>query len=182
MERQKLIRKLRLHGIKEEIPNISDENALLLRQLIRVNKTKTMLEIWTANGFSAIQFWIELEKQWWHLTTIEFSKRSHLQAVKNIEEAKLSDTITAIEWNALDVIPKLHEKFDFIFIDGMKRRTLDFFMLCLEKRALWWVIVVDDVIKFKEKMSDFYEYLDNHGIEYSIIPIDKDDGILLFAS
>jgi hypothetical protein len=40
------------------------------------------------------------------------------------------------------------------------------------------IIVVDDVIKFKEKMGWFWNYLEKNKLEYNLLPTDKDDWIL----
>lgn len=138
-----------------------------------------MLEIWTANWFSAINFALELKEIWWKLTTIEFSKLSHDQALENFELAWVSKIINAINWNALDVIPKLDEKYDFVFIDWMKRRTHDFLELVWDKVLPSGIIIIDDVIKFREKMVWFWEYLEENNIKYNTIPIDIDDGIIM---
>ncbi len=178
MNREDYIKYLRDYGIKNEVPNITDKNARFLRDLILLQQTKNMLEIGSANWFSAIQFALALEKTWWKLTTIEFSTPSYKQALENIKACSFENIIKVINWNALFEIPKLKDKFDFVFIDGMKRRTKDFFDLVYDKVKLWWIIVVDDVIKFKEKMWDFWDYLAKNNLDYSILPIDWDDGIL----
>ena len=167
--------------IKNDIPNITDENARFLKNLIKLQKTKNMLEIGSANWFSAIQFGLELEKTWWKLITIEFSEPSQKQVLENIKAVWLEDVITSIRANALFEIPKLNKTFDFVFIDAMKRRTTDFFDLVYDKVKLWGIIVVDDVIKFKEKMWDFWDYLAKNNLEYNILPIDDDDGILFIV-
>lgn len=181
IKRQEYIKKLRQYWIQNEVPNITDENARFLRDLIKIQKTQNMLEIGSANWFSAIQFWLELEKIWWELTTIEFSEPSQRQVLENIKAMWLENIITSIRGNALFEIPKINETFDFVFIDWMKRRTKDFFDLVYDKVKLNWIIVVDDVIKFKEKMWDFWEYLEKNKLEYSILPIDKDDWILFMV-
>ena len=181
MNRIKLIKKLRIYWIKNDIPNITDTNAKFIGDLIKIWKVKNMLEIWTANWFSAIYFWIELEKINWKLTSIEFSERSYLQALENIKEAKLQNTIKLINWNAIDEIPKLKEVYDFVFIDGMKKRTKDFLDLIWKKVKLNWIIIIDDVIKFKEKMIWLDEYLEKNNIKYNTIPIDIDDGIMMIV-
>ncbi len=178
MNRQEYIKKLRDYWMKNEVPNITDENARFLKDLIKLQKTQRMLEIGSANWFSAIQFWLELEKTWWKLTTIEFSEPSYKQVLENIKFVWLENIIDPINWNALFEIPKLTETFDFIFIDWMKRRTKDFFDLVYDKVELGWIIVVDDVIKFREKMWNFWDYLEKNKLKYNIIPIDEDDGIL----
>jgi len=177
-KRQEYIKKLRAYWIENEVPNITDKNARFLRDLISLQRTQNMLEIGSANWFSAIQFWLELEKTWWKLTTIEFSEPSQKQVVENIKEVWLDNIIKSIRGNALFEIPKLNETFDFVFIDGMKRRTKDFFDLVYDKVRQGGIIVVDDVIKFREKMWDFWDYLEKNKLEYSILPIDEDDGIL----
>ncbi len=178
MNRQEFIKQLREYWIKNEIPNITDKNARFLKDLILLQNTQNMLEIGSANWFSAIQFGLALEKTSWKLTTIEFSEPSQKQVLENIKKAWMENIITSIKGNALFEIPKLNETFDFVFIDWMKRRTKDFFDLVYDKVKLNWIIVVDDVIKFRDKMWDFWEYLDKNNLEYNILPIDSDDWIL----
>lgn len=175
------LQELKKHWLQNEIPNISETNAKFLRDLIKIKKAKNMLEIWTANWYSSIHFALELEKNNWKLTTIEFSKLSYDQALINFETAWVKNKINAINGNALDVIPNLKETFDFVFIDGMKRRTKDFLELVWDKVLPWWIIIVDDTIKFKEKMIWFWEYLEENKIVYNIIPIDIDDGIVMIV-
>jgi predicted O-methyltransferase YrrM len=140
-----------------------------------------MLEIGTANGYSAIQFALELRNTGGKITTIEFSTLSHGQAVQNFETAGVQDLIDSRLGNALDILPTLEETYDFVFIDGMKRRTKDFLELVWEKVPEGGIIIVDDVIKFREKMVGFWEYLEEKNIAYNIIPIDIDDGIVMIV-
>lgn len=180
MDRELFLKNLKKFWEENEIPNISLRNARFLRDLIKLAKVKNMLEIWTANGFSTINFAIELEKNNWKITTIEFSENSHNLAKKNFEEAKVSEIINPIWWNALDEISKFEdENFDFIFIDGMKRRSVDFLKLSLPKLKKWWFIIIDDVIKFREKMIWLYEFLEEKNIVFNVIPIDEDDWIMM---
>lgn len=181
INRQEYISRLREFWLQNEVPNITDENARFLRNIIKIQKTQNMLEIGSANWFSAIQFWLELEKTWWKLTTIEFSEPSQKQVLENIEAIWLENIITSIRANALFEIPKLEGTYDFVFIDWMKRRTKDFFDLVYDKVEDWWIIVVDDVIKFRVKMWYFWEYLEKNKFKYSILPIDIDDWILFMV-
>ena len=180
MDRKKLIAELRLYWIENTVPNISDVNAKFLVDLLKISKSKNMLEIWTANGFSAINFWDYLETVWGHITTIDFSPKSFDEAQINFKNAGLDSMITSILWNALDEIPKLEDdSFDFVFIDGMMRRSKDFLELCWPKTKLWGIIIIDDVIKFREKMIGLWEYLEENNISYNTLPIDEDDGIMM---
>lgn len=180
MNRKKLIEDLREYWIKNTVPNISDVNAKLLIDLIKVQGTKNMLEIWTANWFSTICFADELEKNAWKIITIDFSPKSYEEAVNNFKEAKLENTISAILGNALDEIPKLENNyFDFVFIDWMMRRSKDFLELSWSKTKKGGIIIIDDVIKFRAKMVWLWEYLEENNISYNTLPIDEDDGIMM---
>lgn len=172
------VKRLREFWIKNNIPNITDENSIFLRNLIKLQSTKNMLEIGSANWFSSIQFWLELKKTWWKLTTLEFSEPSQKQVLENIKAVWLEKIVTSIRTNALYEIPNLSETFDFVFIDAMKRRTKDFFDLVYDKVEMGGIIIVDDVIKFREKMWDFWDYLEKNDLEYSLISVDKDDWVL----
>ena len=61
----------------------------------------------------------------------------------------------------------------------MKKRSKDFLELVWDKVESEGVIIIDDVIKFKEKMLNLYEYLDQEKIDYNVLPIDPDDGIIM---
>lgn len=176
---EKKLIELKKYWEQNDIPNISLTNAKFLMDLIKIKKPKRMLEIWTANWFSSICFALELKKIWWILTTIEFSEYSYNEAIRNFYNFEVEKSINLILWNALDIIPKLKEKYDFVFIDWMKRRTKDFLELVWDKLKKDWIIIIDDVIKFKEKMIWLREYLEEKNIKYNLIPIDIEDGILM---
>lgn len=181
MTREIILKNLREYWKINNIPNITEVNANFLKKLIKINRTKNMLEIGTANWLSAIEFWTVLEEIWWKLTTIEFSSNSYSQAKENVENMKLENTVNLLLWNALEIIPTLEEKYDFVFIDWMKRRTLDFLKLVWGKVDKWWVIIIDDVIKFSEKMLWLKQYLADGNIDNVVIPIDEDDGVMLIV-
>ncbi|MCP4524252.1 MAG: methyltransferase domain-containing protein [Candidatus Gracilibacteria bacterium] len=180
MDRTNLIQNLREYGIENTVPNISDVNAQFLVDLMKISHTKTVLEIGTANGFSAINFGDYLSTVGGHITTIDFSPKSFDEAQINFKEAQLDHMITSILGNALDEIPKLPEnQFDFVFIDGMMRRSKDFLELSWSKTKPGGIIIIDDVIKFGEKMVGLWEFLEENNITYNTLPIDEDDGVMM---
>ena len=177
--REIFLKNLKKYGIENDIPNVSEVWARFLRDLIKLTWAKRCLEIGTASGYSTINMAIELEKIDGKITTIDFSEKSLLDAKKNIEDVALGNTITQIFWNALTEIPLLEWEFDFVFIDGMKRRTKDFLELCYPKVSTWGLIIIDDVILFRDKMVGLYEFLEENNIEYNIIPVDVNDGVAM---
>jgi predicted O-methyltransferase YrrM len=174
------IKRLKLSSLERKVPNISEENAEFIKNLIRERKPKHILEIGTANGYSALQFVSALE-EWSDITTIEYASNAHIEAIEHFANCKVKN-IHAIWWDAKLVIPTLvDEYFDFIFIDAMKREYLDYLLLTLPKMRKDALIVIDDVEKYREKMENLYEYLDENNIKYTIHKTDVDDSIMTIA-
>lgn len=180
-ERESFLKELKQYWLENEIPNVSETNAQFLRDLIKIKQAKRVLEIGTANGYSTIHMAIELEKLSWHIDSIEFSERAHGLATENIKKVELEKTTNLYLWNAIDIIPNLENGYQMIFIDGMKKRTKDFFLLSYDKLETWGIIIIDDVMLFREKMQDLYIYLDEKNIIYNVIPIDVNDWVMLIV-
>ncbi|MBV9179071.1 MAG: class I SAM-dependent methyltransferase, partial [Nitrososphaeraceae archaeon] len=126
-----------------------------------------ILEIGTLYGYSAILMGSMLPEQQGQnqgkVTTIEIDKEYANIARKNIEDAALDKKVEVIDGDALDIIPKLHEKFDMVFLDGTKEEYFKYLNLVeknLEKDA---VVVADNVGVFERSMRDYLEYVRNSG-------------------
>lgn len=141
--------------------NIAPEVGFFLHQLILNSDIKTILEIGTSNGVSAIYMAEALrEKGVGHLYTIESHKklRFHL-ATENFKKANLTPYITQILGHAPDVIPPTPKKFDLIFLDATKYEHplyLDAIIQRLNKNGL---IITDNAISHKEELKPYFEKL-----------------------
>ncbi len=164
--------------LEREIPNISEQNAEYLKQLIRDKNPKHILEIGTANGYSTLHF-VTAISQDSDITTIEQAWNMHNDAVTNFKNCKIKN-IHAIWWDAKLVLSKLAENFfDFVYIDAMKKEYLQYLRLALPRMTPDAMIVIDDVEKFRDKMEDLYKYLHIHNIPYQLEKTDSDDSIML---
>ena len=78
------------------------------------------------------------------------------------------------------VIPTLQDGyFDFVFIDAMKREYLTYLRAILPKCTPDALIVIDDVEKFREKMEDLYDWLEEHHVPYRLEQTDEDDSVMI---
>lgn len=181
MDREKFLYELKLHGEKNNIPNISKKNAKYLQNLIEKNAYKNILEIGSANGYSTIHFADAIEQEGGKITSIEFSQVAFEEAQQNFETAEVSRLIEYYFGDAREIIPLLDADitYDFIFIDGLKKASLEFYLLTKDRLAPGGTIIIDDVIKFRYKMEDLYNYLDANNIPYTVEQIDEDDGIMI---
>ena len=172
------LRNLKKIGIENSIPNITEENAEFLKTIIREKHPKHLLEIGTANGYSALHFVMAISEDS-DITTIEQAWNMHNFAVENFRNCKIRN-IHAIWGDAKSVIPSLaDEYFDLVYIDAMKKEYLKYLLLSLPKMTPDALIVIDDVEKFADKMTDLYEYIDKNNIKHKIYKTDVDDSIML---
>ncbi len=184
-ERLALLKKLKHADLKADVPSVSFATAEFLHQLITKRNVQNALEIGTAHAFSSIFIGDALETTGGHLITIEHSPPSFKQAKLNLYRAKLEHRVTQMAGRAQTIVAEALPRqrlYDFIFIDGMKKSTTEFFEVASPKLADGGIIVVDDVIKFKSKMQNFYDFLDQQSVwQYDIHQLDEDDGIMLIS-
>lgn len=182
-DRIKLLQQLKKNDIKTDVPSISSKNAAFLHHLVLDHKCLSGLEIGTAHAYSSIWLGDAFEKNGGRLSTIEHSLPSFNQAKINLYRAKLETTVTQYFGRAQQIIEfelSSNSIFDFIFIDGIKKSTLDFFQLTSPLLSPKGIIVIDDVIKFETKMKTFYDWIKSQlDWEFAIEKLDEDDGIMV---
>ena len=171
-----------------KIPSISHANAVMLCELLRKTRPKNVLEIGTANGFSAACFAVTGTAWGGTVSTIEISVPTREEASQHFAALGL-DNINAYCGDAVKVLTQWqqmgfnlspsHRRYDWVFIDGQKLNTLLFYKAVLPHLNPQATIVIDDVLKWKHKMQPFYEYLAAHNIHYELFNTDSDDAIMV---
>lgn len=117
------IKEIKKYALENKVPIMMDDGIDFLTTFIIKNQIKSVLEIGTAIGYSAIM--MALSNPYVTITSIERDEVRYLEALKNIKKLNLEDRITLIFKDALDV--KLPEKFDLVFIDAAKSQSIRFF-------------------------------------------------------
>ena len=177
------LNKLYALGRLRHIPNISPQNVVYLHGLLCQNQPKNILEIGCANGYSSLRLW-QVARTWnARITTMDISRPQYLEAAHHFNLCQAN--IELHFGNALQILPTLTgaDAFDFILIDAQKVHTLDFFIRARKLATVNALIVIDDVIKFKNKMTNFYDYLQAQSIGYDIIQLpDDDDGVMVIQN
>ncbi len=130
---------------KNSIPILSWHSAFFMEQIIQLHKPRRALEIGTAIGYSTIRMARTMGRSA-VVQTIEMSKHNAALAKKYFERSGVSNRIELIEGDALNVMPRLDKKYDFIFLDADKedyKKLFDYSMLLLKRRG---VIFVDNLL------------------------------------
>ena len=105
------------------IPVMLDGGMEFILEYIKNNDVKSILEIGSAVGYSAIRFASISEDI--KVTTIERNADLYKEAVNNIKEFGLEDRINIICGDALET--EIDGKYDLIFIDAAKSQYIKFF-------------------------------------------------------
>ena len=160
--------------------NTTPDDAMMLRVLVASSGAKRGVEVGSASGFGAINMGIAFERTGGHLYTLEIDPRMVKECRENLRKAGLEKTVTCIEGDALQTLPTLKGKFDFVFIDALKRDYFKYFKIIEPKLKPGAVIVGDNVIRSARAMKDFLDYI-QESPDYDTVIIrasmEKNDGM-----
>ena len=176
-------------AMKNEVPIMQDEGSDFICDYITSHGVKSVLEIGTAIGYSAVRF-AKLSPQI-KVTTIELDEERYKAAVKNVEEQGLSERITLIHGDALK--EEISGLYDLIFIDAAKAQYQKFFEKYKANLSENGVIITDNLSfhgmvedlslthnystkKLVKKIRKYIEFLKSNE-EFETEFIKKGDGI-----
>ena len=117
------IEDLKTYAKLNHVPIMQDGGIEFMVNYIKEHNVKSVLEIGSAIGYSAIRF-AGVNKDVL-VTTIERDDNMYNEAIKNIKNFNLDNQIKIIHGDALDTI--INNKFDLIFIDAAKSQYIKFF-------------------------------------------------------
>tara|TARA_B100000780_G_C21088713_1_gene438700 strand:+ start:937 stop:1578 length:642 start_codon:yes stop_codon:yes gene_type:complete len=127
----------------------------VLSMLSKLIKPKSILEIGTYTGYSAICIAEGLTEDA-SIDTID--KNEELADLQNkyFTKSGFRNKITQHVGFALEIIPTIHKKFDLVFIDADKSNYVNYFHLIIDKMNSGGVILSDNVLwsgKIIEKLD-----------------------------
>lgn len=173
---QKLLNELENFGQKNKgYFNIPASTGKFFYNLALISKPKNILEIGTSNGYSTIWLSEAAKQNKGRVTTIEISDFKVKIAKENFKRSKLNN-IKIIHGDALKEIPKLDQKYDFMFIDAIKRYYIDYLRLAEKNLKKGSIIVADNAVMFKDKMKNYLNYVEK-GKNYSSILVPIGTGV-----
>lgn len=136
---------LRDDALANQVP-IMDKVALeLVKQLIRIQRASSILEIGTAIGYSALHF-ASVNDQI-EVTTIERNKEMYEQAVTNVAAFHCEDRIRLIFNDAAEAFSDVNDRqYDILFIDAAKAQSKKFFELYSPLVKRGGLIITDNIL------------------------------------
>ncbi len=148
-ERDPLLLGLEKEARQEDIPIIGPVVGELLYVLVRATRSRRILELGTATGYSAIFLARACQIDNGTILTLENDRAMAARARENIQRAGLESNVEVRVVDALTAISTIKADFDFIFIDIEKEdyiRALPHIERSLKKGGL----LVADNVGFKD--------------------------------
>ena len=115
------IESIKKKSLEEHIPIIMDDTLEVIKEILIKEKPARILEIGTATGYSSICFatillenCIDEDSSSILIDTIELDEERASEAIKNIKEMNLTNTINVFIGNAVEILPTFNEKYDII--------------------------------------------------------------------
>ncbi len=183
---------LRKYAEENNVPIIKRDSLVLIQAILKMINAKTMLEIGTAIGYSALSF--VCNKEDLYIDTIERNEEMYQEAVKNVKTINKENAVNIIFQDALEVDNSKLKKYDVIFIDAAKAQYQKFFDKYTPLLNDCGIILTDNIVfhgcvenqenlsknvrSMVKKIDNFNHYL-NTLDDYVTYYIDSGDGLAI---
>ncbi|MBT8380438.1 MAG: O-methyltransferase [Ignavibacteria bacterium] len=144
-ENDDLLKEMEKFAQENNVPILFWQSAEFIEQIVRMINPKRVLELGTAIAYTTIRIARELKGKS-QVHTIEKSTDNIATAKRFIQKSRAGMKIKLLEGDALNIMPQLKKKYDFIFLDSDKedyKRLFDFSMVLLKRGG---VIIVDNLL------------------------------------
>ena len=143
-------------ALENHIPIIMDDTLEKIKEILKKEKPKRILEIGTAVGYSAICFARYAETC--IIDTIELDEERAKEAIENIKKVGVDERINVIIGNAVEILPTLNFEYDIIFIDAAKSKYSIFLEQGIRLVKNGGIILADNVLYKGYVMSDYNKH------------------------
>jgi len=140
-----LLTELEAYAAEHRVPIADREVALFLEITARAINARHALECGMAIGYSVIHLLRGMGSDG-HVVTIDPSDEMIAAAEKYLLRAGLRRQVDVHKGYALEVIPKLTEVFDLLFIDAVKEEYRGYLDLALPKLRPGGVVICDNLL------------------------------------
>ena len=117
----------------------------LLKMLVGMVQPKMVLEIGTYSGYSGLCI-AEGLPEGGHLHTVEINDEQEDFTLPWFQGSPYKDKITMHIGDALEVVPKLGLMFDMAFIDGDKRKYVEYYEMVMKHLNVGGYILADNTL------------------------------------
>lgn len=144
-QRDPLLLEMEQYAAEHRVPIADREVALFLEITARTTGARKSLEIGMAIGYSVVHLARGMGERGL-VTTIEPNEEMIRRASEYLDRANLMERVHIERGKALDVMPKLDQTYDLLFIDAVKEEYKQYLELGLPRLRSGGVVIVDNLL------------------------------------
>ena len=148
---------LKKDALENHIPIIMDDTLEKIKEILKTEKPKRILEIGTAVGYSASCF-VRYSNEDVVVDTIELDEERAKQAIENVKKIGVDKNINIMIGNAVEILPTLSNEYDIVFIDAAKSKYSIFLEEGIRLIRNGGLILADNVLYKGYVMSDYNKH------------------------
>jgi len=142
--------------------NVLPEDGRLLRMLAESLAAKHVVELGTANGYSAMWFSLALRSTGGKLTTHEIDPQRIAMAKENFRRAGVDGLVTLVEGDAHETIKQLEGPLDVVLLDAEKEGFTDYLAKLLPRVRTGGLIIAHDSSGQAHMMDEYFKAIAEH--------------------
>ena len=172
-----LLKQLHDFGRQNRMLNVPPQDGRFLQMLVRMNDAKSVLEVGTSNGLSAIWMALGLKETGGKLVTLEIDPEKVKLAGENFRKAGVEELIRLVEGDALKTLPTLKGSYDLVFLDAAKEQYKEYLDAVWERIPAGGVIVAHNAVAQAAAMQDYLDHVNKHAELMTTIVQTGQDGM-----
>jgi predicted O-methyltransferase YrrM len=154
--------------------NVLPEDGRLMRMLAESLEAKHVVELGTANGYSAMWFCLALRATGGKLTTHEIDRERIAMAKENFRRAGVEPLVTLVEGDAHETIKDLRGPIDVVLLDAEKEGFCDYLEKLLPLVRKGGLIIAHDSSGQADMMDDYFKAItENPNLETVLVDASK---------
>lgn len=188
-----LFKEIEEYADQNDVPIINKISSAKLIDTVIKNKPKSILEIGTAIGYSALLMARYMPTEGKIVTIEQDAVRIDI-AYAFIARANMSERIQLLDGDASTILSELEDTFDMVFIDAAKGQYLDYLTKIINNLSDGAVIIADNVLfrgmvmseapplkRYRTIVKRLREYLDfvSHDPRFSTTIYNEGDGLAI---
>lgn len=152
--------------------SVTRDVAEKLYHIVLTEKPQRIVEVGMSQGYSTIWLAEAAKSYGGKVITIEREESKIAAAQEKFLALGLEETITIMQGDACDILKQWKEPINFLFLDAVKREYVTYLRLADPYLSPGSSIVADDVVEWRRKLDDFFEYIEKNPQYYAeVLPL-----------
>lgn len=153
--------------------NITRDTGEFLALMVKATGARTLLEVGTSNGYSAL--WLaKALPPGGHLYTIERQASKAAEARRHFAKAGLSGRINLLEGDLAQQLDAVPGELDLIFLDADRSTYLPLAERFFSHLRAGGLLICDNAVSHQEEMAEFSAWVDCQAhLSKALVPVGK---------